>query len=214
MYSEFVISQAIQYISRLSLEIGQISQYRMVCGPIGGEFHLSNAQFSQCGFVRDSIQSQNPIVCISSFGQLSLDDRCIINELELSTCICISTNNSDTFYSSQDMSISVQNSSNGSSLASMSLVLRGVTTIVSAPICLPCFPKLLTQAKGKFQHQNLPSLALHAWELSSSQLEIKSFHKMLQTLSQNQEEHLLRKSMMQNRLYTPTGVTERKLIQS
>ena len=31
--------------------------------------------------------------------------------------------------------------------------------------------KLLTQAKGKFQHPNLPLLALHAWELSSSQLE-------------------------------------------
>ena len=41
--------------------------------------------------------------------------------------------------------------------------------------------KLLTQNKKKFQHPNLPLLALHAWELSSNQLEIKSFHKMLQT---------------------------------
>ena len=58
--------------------------------------------------------------------------------------------------------------------------------LVSAPICLPLFPKLLTQSKGKFQHPNFPLLTLHAWELSSNQLEIKSFRKMLQTLSQNQ----------------------------
>ena len=88
------------------------SQYRMVFGSIGGEFHFSNAQFSQCGFVCDSIQLHTPIVYIPSSGQSSLSDRRIINELELSTCICISTNNSDTFYSSQDTSILVQNSSN------------------------------------------------------------------------------------------------------
>ena len=73
--------------------------------------------------------------------------------------------------------------------------------LVSAPICLPLFPKLLTQSKGKFQHLNLPLLALHTWELSSNQLEIKSFRKRLQILSQNQDEHLLRKSMIQNRLF-------------
>ena len=49
--------------------------------------------------------------------------------------------------------------------------------LVSAPIHLPLFPKLLTQSKGKFQHPNLPLLALHAWELSSNHLEIKSFRK-------------------------------------
>ena len=118
----------IQYISRLSLEIGQTSQYRMVFGSVGGEFHFSNAQFSQCGFICDSIQSQTPIICIFSFGQLSLSDRHIINELELSICIGISTNNSDTFYSYQDTSILMQNSSYCSFLASMSLVLRCVIT--------------------------------------------------------------------------------------
>ena len=49
--------------------------------------------------------------------------------------------------------------------------------LVSAWIRLPYFLNLLTQVKGKFQHQNLPTLALHAWELSSNQLEIKSFCK-------------------------------------
>ena len=86
--------------------------------------------------------------------------------------------------------------------------------LVSAPIHLPLFPKLLTQAKGKFQHPNLPFLALHTWELSNNQLEIKSFHKTLQIWSPNQDEHLLRKSMIQNGLYSPIGVIEKRLIQS
>ena len=72
----------------------------------------------------------------------------------------------------------------------------------------------LTQSRGKFLHPDLPLLDLHAWELSSYQLEIKSFGKMLQTLSQNQDEHLLRKSMIQNESYTPVGVIERRLIWS
>ena len=66
--------------------------------------------------------------------------------------------------------------------------------LVSAPVRLPLFPKLLTQAKGKFQHRNLPVLNLHAWELSSNQLKIKNFHKTLQVLSLNQDKHQLRKS--------------------
>ena len=60
--------------------------------------------------------------------------------------------------------------------------------LVSAPVRLPLFPNLLTQAKGKFQHQNLPALNLHAWELSNNQLEIKNLRKTLQILSLNQIE--------------------------
>ena len=58
--------------------------------------------------------------------------------------------------------------------------------LVSAPVRLPLFPNLLTQAKGKFQHQNLPALNLNAWELSNNQLEIKNLRKTLQILSLNQ----------------------------
>ena len=86
--------------------------------------------------------------------------------------------------------------------------------LVSAPICLPLFPKLLTQAKGKFLHQNLQLLDLHAWELSNNQSAIKTFRKTLQKLSPNQEEHLLKKSMMRNGSYTLIGVIERRLIWS
>ena len=86
--------------------------------------------------------------------------------------------------------------------------------LVSAPVRLPLFPKPLTQAKGKFQHPNLPLFDLHTWELSNNQTLIKNFRKTLQNLSQNQDEHQLKKSMMQNGLYIPIGVIERRLIQS
>ena len=178
------------------------------------ELHFPNAQLSQCGFVCDAVQSHTPIVCISSSGQSCLSDSCIVSELELSSCTCISTNNSDTICSSQDASISVQNSSYCHSLAPRSMVFRGVTTISISFNCLPLFPKLLTQSKGKFQHPNLSLLDLHAWELSSNQLEIKYFRRTLQILSQNQDEYLLRKSMIQNVSYTPIGVIERRLIRS
>ena len=86
--------------------------------------------------------------------------------------------------------------------------------LVSVPVSLPLFPKLLTQAKGKFQHRNLPVLYLHAWELSSNQIEIENFHKTLQILSPNQDEHQLRKSLMWNGSYIPVGVIEGRLIRS
>ena len=86
--------------------------------------------------------------------------------------------------------------------------------LVSGPVHLPLFPKLLTQAKGKFQHQNPPVLNLHICELSSNQLEIKNFHKTLQILSPNQDEHQLRRSMTRNGSYLPIGIIERRLIRS
>ena len=54
--------------------------------------------------------------------------------------------------------------------------------LVSAPIRLPLIPSLLTQSKGRFVHQNLPLLDLHAWELSNNQSEIKNFRKMLKNI--------------------------------
>ena len=122
-------SWQIQYIGRPSFDIGQTSQNRMGFGSISGKFHFPNAQLTQCGFVCDMIQSPPLFVCISSSGQSCLSDRRIIYELESSSCICISTNNSDTLCTSQDLSISVQNSSYCPSLASRSVVLIGVTII-------------------------------------------------------------------------------------
>ena len=86
--------------------------------------------------------------------------------------------------------------------------------LVSAPIRLPLIPRLLTQSKGRFVHQNLPILDLHAWELSNNQSEIRNFHKTLQILSPDQEEHLHKKSTMQNGPSSLIGVIQKRLIQS
>ena len=90
----------------------------------------------------------------------------------------------------------------------------GLLLLVSAPIRLPLIPKLLTQSKGRFVHQNLPILDLHAWELSNNQSEIKNFRKTLQILSLDQEEHLHKESTMQNGPSSLIGVIQERLIRS
>ena len=116
----------IQHIGRPFFEIRQAFQNRIGFGSIGRELHLPNAQLPQCGFVCNTIQSQTPIVCISRSGQSCINDGCIVSGLELSSCICIPTDNSDTICTSQDLTISVQNSSYCSSVAQMYMVFRGV----------------------------------------------------------------------------------------
>ena len=120
-------SREIQHSCGSSLKIRQTSQYRMVFRSNSSILYFLNAHF-QCAFVCNSIQSQIPIVCLFSSRQSSLCDRCINNDLEQATCLCISTNSSDTIYSRQNPSISVQNGCNCSFLATASLVLRIVTT--------------------------------------------------------------------------------------
>ena len=68
----------IQHIGRLSIEITQATQNRMDFGSVGSKLHLTNAQLPQCGFVCNTIQSQTPIVCISSSGQSCLSDGRIV----------------------------------------------------------------------------------------------------------------------------------------
>ena len=116
---------------------------------------------------------------------------------------------SDTLCYSQDTSVSVQNSSYCFSLAPTSVVLRGIITISISSNSSSALSKTSDTIKTK-----VSTSTLHAWELSSNQLEIKKLCKMLQILSQNQDEHLLRKSVIQNGSYTPTGVIERRLILS
>ena len=100
----------------------------------------------------------------------------------------------------------MQNSSDSSVLASTTVVLRTSSFLVSAPIRLPLIPSLLTQSKGRFVHQSLPLLDLHAWELSNNQSEIKNFRKTLQIMSLDQEEHLHKKSTVQNGPSSQIGV--------
>ena len=61
----------------------------------------------------------------------------------------------------------------------------------------PLVPDLLSQLNGKFLHQNLQMLSLHAWTLSSNQFEIDSFQRKLQIMSLRQEDLLLGRSTMQ-----------------
>ena len=201
----------IQCFGRQVIKNRQSNQNRVRNGSIDSEFNLPNVQLSQFGSVCDMFQSQTSTLCFPSSGQSSLHDRHILHELEQSSCLCISSNNTDSSCPEQDTSISVQNSSYSPSLVATSMVLQ---QLISAPVRLPLCPKLLTQAKGKFQHQNLQALNLHAWELSSNQLEIENFRKTLQILSLNQDEHQLRKSMMRNGPHIPVGVIERRLIRS
>ena len=47
-------------------------------------------------------------------------------------------------------------------------VLRGTTTACLSSSSSSTFSKTINTSKGKFQHQNLPALNLHAWELLSN----------------------------------------------
>ena len=149
-------SRQIQHINRPSFKIGKASQNRMGFGSIVSELHLPNAQLPQCGFVCDMIQSQTPIVCIPSSRQSCPSDGRIVNGLESSSCICIPTDNSDTICSSQDSTISVQNSSYCSSLASTSVVFRVVTTISISSNLSSALPKTANTSKGKISKSKSP----------------------------------------------------------
>ena len=113
---------------------------------------MANSIFQMLNFPNVDL-FPTPIVCISSSGQSSLGDRHMINGLELSTCICISIN---TINSSQNTSISVQNSSYFFSLASSSLVLRGVATTNISPESTALLSKITNTSKRKILTSKSP----------------------------------------------------------
>ena len=112
----------------MSIENRQSSQNRVGIGSVDSEFNFPNVQLSQSGSVCDPLQSQTATLCIPSSGQSSFCNRRIFHELELSSCLRLSPNNTDYICPEQDTPISVQNSSDSPSLATTSLVLRGPTT--------------------------------------------------------------------------------------
>ena len=59
-------SRQIQHSCRPPIKIRQTYQDRMGSGSNSSEFSIPDAQFSKCGFVCDPIQSQTPIICLSS----------------------------------------------------------------------------------------------------------------------------------------------------
>ena len=158
----------IQCFGRHVIENQQNNQNRVGIGSIDSEFNFLNVQLSQSGSVCDMFQSQTSTLYIPSSGQSSLCDRCILHEPKQCSCLSISSNNAD--FSCPELRQSqcriVLIAPLWPQQAWFSEVLQ---LLVSAPVHLPLFPKLLTQAKRKFQHQNLPTLSLQAWELSSNQ---------------------------------------------
>ena len=59
-------SRQIQHSCRPLIKIRQTYQDRMGSGSNSSKFSIPDAQFSKCGLVCDSIQSQTPIICLSS----------------------------------------------------------------------------------------------------------------------------------------------------
>ena len=85
--------------------------------------------------------------------------------------------------------------------------------LVSAPIRLPLIPRLLTQSKGRFVHQTSQFSTFTLGSYQNNQSEIRNFHKTLQILSPDQE-HLHKKSTMQNGPSSLIGVIQKRLIRS
>ena len=108
-------------------------QYRLVLGTNSGKLYFSNAQISQFGFVCNSIQSQTPIVSIVPDNQALVIDALSMNWNNLHAYALLPTVHI-TICSHQNPTVLVQNRSNCSSLASTSLVLRGVTATSNSPI--------------------------------------------------------------------------------
>ena len=104
----------------------------MGSGSNSSEFSIPDAQFSKCGLVCDTIQSQTPIICLSSTRQQSTSDRCSVHGLESSSCICFSSFYSDSCCSGKNPTTSMQNSSDSSVLATTTVVLRTSSISVSS----------------------------------------------------------------------------------
>ena len=143
-------SRQIQYFGRLPLQIGQTFQDRMGIGSVESELHISNAQLYKCGFVCSTIQSQTSIICIPSSRQPCINSRRSFSELEFTSRICFSSCNSDTRYSSQDMPISVQNSSHYTFPAPTATVCRVTTTSSVSPNLSSTISKTSESQKENF----------------------------------------------------------------
>ena len=149
-------SRQSQYFGRPPIQIGQTYQYRMGIGSNHSKLHISNAQLSKCGLVFDTIQSQASIVCSPSSRQSCASSRRTFNELEFTSHICVSSYNSDILYSSQDMSISVQNSSHCSFLAPTAEVLRVTSTSGVSPYSSSTISKTSDTVKRKISTPKPP----------------------------------------------------------
>ena len=201
----------IQHSCRPPLKTRQTYQDRMGSGSNSCEFSIPDAQLPKCGSVCDKIQPQTPIICLSSTRLQSTSDRCPVHGLESSSCICFSSFYSDTCCSRENPTTSVQNSSHSSVLATATVVLRTSSSISVSSDSSATNSKTTDSIQRKICTSKPPN---SAWELSNNQSEIRNFHKTLQILSPDQEEHLHKKSTMQNGPSSLIGVIQKRLIRS
>ena len=146
----------IRCFGRQVIKNRQNNQNRVGIGSIDSEFNFPNVQLSKSGSVCDTFQSQTSTLCISSSGQSSLCDRCILHEQEQSSCLRISSNNVVFSYPEQDTSVSMQNSSYSPCLATTSPVLRDTTACLNSSSS-STFPKTINTSKRKVSTSKPPS---------------------------------------------------------
>ena len=231
-YQNSAHPRQIQLSCRPPLKTRQTYQDRMGSGSNSCEFSIPDAQLPKCGSVCDKIQPQTPIICpVQDYKALAIDALsmdwnhlhayafppfilipAVLEKIRQHQCRIVLI---APFWPQQQwflelllLLVSAPFWPQQQWFSELLLLL------VSAPIRLPLIPRLLTQSKGRFIHQNLPILDLHTWELSNNQSEIRNFHKTLQILSPDQEEHLHKKSMMQNGPSSLIGVIQKRLIRS
>ena len=205
-------SRQIQHSCRPPIKIRQTYQDRMGSGSNSSEFSIPDAQFPICGPVCDTIQSQTPIICLSSTRQQSTSDRCPVHGLESSSCICFSSFYSDSCCSGKNPTTSVQNSFDSSVLATTTMVLRTSSLSVSSDSSATN-SKTLDSIQRKICSSKPPTSRPSRLGVIK-QSEIKKFRKTLQILSLDQEEHLHKKSTMQNGPSSPIGVIQKRLFRS
>ena len=132
-YQSLSHSRQIQHSCRPPIKTRQTYQDRMGSGSNSCEFSIPDAQFPKCGPVCDTVQSQTPIICLSSTRLQSTSDRCPVHGLESTSCICFSSFYSDSCCSGKNLTTSVQNSSNSSVLATTTVVLRTFSSLSVSP---------------------------------------------------------------------------------
>ena len=208
-----VISQANSMSWQTGYREQTSSQNRVGFGSIESEFNFPNVQLSQSGSVCNSLQSQTATLCIPNSGQSSFRNRRIFHELELSSCLRFSPNNTDSFCAEQDTPTSVQNSSDSPSLATTNLVLRGpTTTCLSSSSSSSCSKPIKSRkAPASKSPSSQPS---RMGVIKQSIRDKKKFRKILRILSPDQDEHQLRKYMTPNGSFVTVGVIEGRLIRS
>ena len=139
------------------LSNGQTYQNRMGFGSNSSEFRVPDAQFPECGFVCNPIQSQTPIICLPSSRQQNVSGRCSAYGLESSSRICVSSFYSDPCCSRENSTTSVQNISNSSILATTTVVLRTSPTLSVSPDSSATNSKTLDSVQRKICSSKPPS---------------------------------------------------------